>query len=126
MGALANPARGVWVTTELGKSLAEPEVEPLRKTYLMRLAEARKKKKKAAQEAGADLELTGEGLDAETDDWHEELLQVLLKMDPTGFEHLAKRLLRAAGARDTRAQSDPRRSVTFVGRCKGVVTRAFS
>ncbi len=97
MGALANPARGTWVTTELGKALTEGEIEPLRKAYLAKLAEARKKKKMAAQEAGADLELASGGVDDETDDWREELLQVLLKMDPTGFEHLAKRLLRSAG-----------------------------
>ena len=97
MGALANPARGTWVTTELGKSLTEADIVPLRKAYLTTLAEARKKKKKAAQEAGADLELADEGVDGETEDWREELLQVLLKMDPTGFEHLAKRLLRSAG-----------------------------
>lgn len=97
MGALDNPARGTWVTTDLGKSLTEDEIEPLRKSYLMQLAEARKKKAKAAQEAGADLELAGDGTGDETDDWREELLQALLKMDPTEFEHLAKRLLRAAG-----------------------------
>jgi restriction system protein len=97
IGALANPSRGIWVTTELGKALIEDEIEPLRKEYLAALAEARKKKAKAAQEAGADLELAGEGAGDETDDWREELLRVLLKMDPAGFEHLAKRLLRAAG-----------------------------
>jgi len=97
MGALENPARGTWVTTEMGKSLTEPEIEPLRKAYLAKLAEARRIKAKAVEEAGADLELAGEGADGETDDWREELLQVLLKMDPSGFEHLAKRLLRAAG-----------------------------
>ena len=97
MGALDNPARGTWVTTDLGKALVKTEIEPLRKNYLTQLAEARKKKAKAAQEAGADLELAGDGADDETDDWREELLQVLLKMNPTEFEHLAKRLLRAAG-----------------------------
>lgn len=35
--------------------------------------------------------------DEETDDWREELLSALLRMDPAAFEHLAKRLLRAAG-----------------------------
>lgn len=97
MGALDNPARGTWATTELGKSLVEAEIEPLRKTYLAQLAEARKRKAKAAQDAGADFELAEDGVGDETDDWREELLGVLLQMDPTGFEHLAKRLLRAAG-----------------------------
>lgn len=96
IGALDNPARGTWITTDLGKSLEEHQVEPMRRDYLSKLAEARKKKARAAKEAGADPDLDVEA-DAETDDWREELLQRLLKMDPTAFEHLAKRLLRAAG-----------------------------
>src|SRR5215218_1899195 len=97
MGALANPARGTWVTTERGKVMFEEEIEPLRKEYLLKLAKERKRKALAAQEAGADLELSGEEASDETEDWREELLRLLLKMDPSGFEHLAKRLLRAAG-----------------------------
>lgn len=96
MGALVNPARGTWVTTELGKSLTADQIEPLRKEYLVALAEARKKAK-AADTANADLALADKPADEEDEGWKEELLQTLLKMDPTGFEHLAKRLLRAAG-----------------------------
>jgi restriction system protein len=96
MGALDNPSRGTWVTTDLGKALTESEIEPRRKAYLARLAEDRKRRKRAAQEAGADPDLADEDGE-ETDDWREELLQVLLAMNPTDFEHLAKRLLRAAG-----------------------------
>lgn len=97
MGALMNPGRGLWVTTDRGDLLEEGELEPLRKDYLSRLSETRKQKAEAAQEAGADLEVAGPGSDDETDEWREELLRVLLEMDPAGFEHLAKRLLRAAG-----------------------------
>lgn len=97
MDALANPARATWTTTDLGKSMTAEEVEPRWKAYMAKLAEERKKKKQAAQAAGADPELAGDDASDETDDWREELLEVLLKMDPTGFEHLAKRLLRAAG-----------------------------
>jgi restriction system protein len=98
MGALDNPERGIWVTTALGKELTEGEIEPRRKVYLAELAEKRKQKKSAAAEAGADPELAA-GTDAgdETGDWREELLGVLLKMDASDFEHLSKRLLRAAG-----------------------------
>ena len=56
---------GTRVTTEFGKSLTEKEIEPLRKGYLAALAETRKKKAKAAREAGADLELAGDGADDE-------------------------------------------------------------
>lgn len=97
MGILANPSRGTWTVTDFAKQVSESEVEPLRHTYLKKLAEDRKKKGKAAKEAGADPELAEESGNEETDDWREELLAVLLKMDPTAFEHLARRLLRAAG-----------------------------
>jgi restriction system protein len=97
MGILANPSRGTWTVTDFGKQVGVSEVEPLRHTYLKKLAEDRKKKGKAAKDAGADPELAEESGNEETDDWREELLGVLLKMDPTAFEHLARRLLRAAG-----------------------------
>lgn len=97
MEALVNPSRGTWETTILGKELTEAEVEPRWRDYLNQLAEERKRKKKAAQEAGADPDLAADDAGDETDDWKEELLQVLLNMDPGDFEHLAKRLLRAAG-----------------------------
>lgn len=97
MEALANPSRGTWETTELGKVLTEDQIVPRWKGYLANLAEARKRKKKAAKEAGADPELAAEDAGEETDDWREELLGLLLKMDPGDFEHLARRLLRAAG-----------------------------
>jgi restriction system protein len=96
MGILANPSRGTWTVTDFGKQVGESEIEPLRHMYLKKLAEERKKKGKAAKDAGADPELAESG-NEETDDWREELLGVLLKMDPTAFEHLARRLLRAAG-----------------------------
>lgn len=83
--------------TDFGKQVGASEIEPLRHSYLEKLAEDRKKKGKAAKDAGADPELAGESGNEETDDWREELLGVLLEMDPTAFEHLARRLLRAAG-----------------------------
>jgi restriction system protein len=97
MGLLVNPSRGTWTVTDLGKGVTEHEIEPLRRHFLKKLAERKKKKSKAAKEAGADPELDADSGSDETDDWREELLGVLLQMDPGGFEHLAKRLLRAAG-----------------------------
>lgn len=97
IGALDNPQRGVWVTTDLGKTFEEHELEPLRQVYLAKLRAERKKKKQAAKQAGADPDADVDVADEETDDWREELLAALLKMQPDAFEHLAKRLLRAAG-----------------------------
>lgn len=97
MGILANPSRGTWTVTDFGKQVGESELEPLRHSYLKKLAQNRKKKGRAAKDAGADPELAAESGNEETDDWREELLGVLLEMNPTAFEHLARRLLRAAG-----------------------------
>lgn len=97
MGALDNPQRGVWVTTDSGKQLEEHELEPLRQKYVLKLREERKTKKKAATQAGADVDADVEVAGDETDDWREDLLVSLFKMQPDAFEHLAKRLLRAAG-----------------------------
>lgn len=97
IGAVDNPQRGVWVTTDSGKTLLEEQLEPLRQSYLAKLRDERKKKKAAATAAGADPGAEIEATDDEIDDWREELLKALLQMDPEAFEHLAKRLLRAAG-----------------------------
>lgn len=93
MGLLDNPRRGTWVTTAAGRTVTEDELEPLRKQYQAKLVAQRKEK----EAADADEEEVGGVDDVETSDWREELLKVLLAMDPTDFEHLAKRLLRAAG-----------------------------
>lgn len=107
MGLLDNPARGIWVTTEPGRVVVEPQLEPLRKDYLARLAEERKRKKVAAEAAGADPELSEAEAEGETEDWREELLRTLLAMSPTAFEHLAERLLRAAGFINTTVSGGP-------------------
>ncbi len=104
MGLVDNPKRGIWATTEAGKAVALDKIEPLRQQYLAKLAEERKQKQSAAKSAGAEPgagELAGD----ETDDWREELLQALLAMSPSGFEHLAQRLLRAAGFINTNVTS---------------------
>jgi restriction system protein len=93
MGILANPSRGTWTVTSRGKEVTEPEIEPLRRAYLKRLAEARKR----SPNAGADAEMAAHPDGEETNEWREELLEVLLAMDPGAFERLASRLLRAAG-----------------------------
>lgn len=97
MGALDNPQRGVWITTDRGKELEEHDLEPLRQAYVLKLREERMSKKKAAKQAGADVEADVEVGDDETDNWREELIAALLRMSPEAFEHLSKRLLRAAG-----------------------------
>ncbi|MGV1049632.1 MAG: restriction endonuclease [Solirubrobacterales bacterium] len=97
IGLLDNPVRGTWVTTELGREVGKDDVERLWLANRERWAAAQREKRKAARAAGADPDLADEDGGDETEGWREELLQVLLAMDPTKFEHLAKRILRKAG-----------------------------
>jgi restriction system protein len=88
MGLASNPDRGVWALTSAGKEVTENEIEPLRNKYLRETRDARKSKEKAPKVA--------DDPDAE-DDWQEQLLEQLLKLDPAAFERLCRLLLRRAG-----------------------------
>lgn len=92
MGLLDNSTRGVWATTEPGRTVVESDLDGLLRDYRTRLAEDRRLKKERKKENGEDGDEDGE-----EDDWREQLLRQLLEMTPDGFERLAQRLLRAAG-----------------------------
>jgi restriction system protein len=94
MGLLENSERGVWSTTERGRSVTEAELPDLYATYVAGVRAARKEKQAEAVD-GDDVEAQAEGL--ETGKWKDELLSVLKSMAPDRFERLAKRLLREAG-----------------------------
>lgn len=98
MGVLDNPTRGTWVTTDLGKRVDEGEVHDLWKAYQARQAEERRKRAAHAGSSDGDPpEPADPEADGEGEGWREDLLRALLNMDPSSFEHLSKRLLRAAG-----------------------------
>ncbi|HEY4428990.1 MAG TPA: restriction endonuclease [Solirubrobacteraceae bacterium] len=92
MGALDNSERGVWSTTELGRTMTAAEVESRHATYKAQLREARRAKR--ATQAEQDDELGG---DASAGDWKERLLELLFEVPPDAFERLARRVLREAG-----------------------------
>jgi restriction system protein len=95
IGALDNSKRGVWSTTELGRSMTPQEVSERHAAYLVQLREARKAKRASG---GGDDDLAGEDdEDAGAKDWKEQLLEQLLAIPPDRFERLARRLLREAG-----------------------------
>ena len=98
MGALINSARGVWSTTELGRTMTADQIPALHADYVGRLRAARKKKSEAASESpdGVGDPAAGDGGAGESD-WKEQLLEALLAMPPDQFERLARRLLREAG-----------------------------
>ena len=96
MGALDNSKRGVWSTTELGRSMAQSDVLPRHAEYVAHLREARKAKQ-AAKVAEEDDPGSGGEDGAGTGDWKEQLIEELLATPPDRFERLARRLLREAG-----------------------------
>lgn len=95
VGALASASRGVWETTPLGRDLSEDEIEPLWRKYKAARRAERARKQRETDIDGADSEVSEEAADSEG--WKEKLLENMLAMSPAGFEHLAQRLLRAAG-----------------------------
>lgn len=93
MGLATNTERGIWALTPDGLTVTESEVEPKRAKYV---EELRKKRKKArAKSAVAQV---GHDPEAEEEDaWQDQLLEVLIDLDPIAFERLCQRLLREAG-----------------------------
>ncbi|MGO9152299.1 restriction endonuclease, partial [Mycobacterium sp.] len=94
MGLLTNSQRGVWSVTELGETVTEDQIEPMRAEYNRTRPKKGPKKKKA--ESNLDNEIDQAEAEAEAK-WKDALLGALLNMSPDAFERLAQRLLREAG-----------------------------
>ncbi len=101
-GALNNSKRGVWALTESGSSISDLNTtqaiydqvtqEERERARLKRLGA-----KKADADKGEDIDILTEDDRAGGEDWKSNLLAVLGKISPDGFERLAQRLLREAG-----------------------------
>jgi hypothetical protein len=93
LGALNNSERGVWSTTEAGRTMTREDVARRHAAYLASLRAARKARHLARAEQDEELDED----QSNRRDWRERLLEVLIEMPPDGFERLAQRLLREAG-----------------------------
>lgn len=93
MGLADNATRGIWTLTSAGRNVTEPELEPLRAKFIT-AQRKRRKSEQAKQSDGTDA--TNDATD-EVDGWKDELLEVLISLDPLAFERLCQRLLREAG-----------------------------
>ncbi|MCP4537423.1 MAG: restriction endonuclease [Chloroflexi bacterium] len=83
---LENSSRGVWALTAKGRQIDRVNPKEVR-----RFVQAQKKE---AQVVSEEVEID----EAETEPlWRDELLDVLLEMDPSAFERLVQRLLRESG-----------------------------
>jgi restriction system protein len=86
-GVIDNSSRGVWALTAKGREIDEVSPQAV-KRYM-----AAEQRKKAHVDGEKDeLETVTEQLS-----WREELMNVLLKMEPAAFERLVQRLLRESG-----------------------------
>lgn len=88
MGLLENSARGVWSVTDAGREALEDDLPELHADYTRRIRERGRERRNEKRNED------GEGIES---NWKEELLDVLVKVEPDRFERLARRLLREAG-----------------------------
>lgn len=86
-GVIDNSSRGVWALTAKGR-----ETEQVNPQTVRRYMAAERQKKVQVNGEKDELETVTEQLS-----WREELMNVLLKMDPAAFERLVQRLLRESG-----------------------------
>ena len=85
-GLLENSSRGIWALTPNGRQT--PKVNP---AVVKRFVQEQSKEQKPI-----DSETKEAALDDKTT-WREQLLEVLLQMDPAAFERLTQRFLRESG-----------------------------
>jgi restriction system protein len=94
MATLENSERGVWSTTEVGRTCSHEDVDRQLHEYRLRLRAARRERARADGEGDIDEPGPENG---EPREWKEELLEILQALPPDRFEHLARRLLLEAG-----------------------------
>jgi restriction system protein len=94
-GLLDSSRRGVWRLTEQGRqtTLTHQQAYEIFRKWTKVFQEERKRRDKDEPVAKTD----SEGVDADHGDYREEVLAIILKLPPSGFERLSQRLLREAG-----------------------------
>jgi restriction system protein len=95
VGALTNSERGIWSLTDVGDRMTDEEARQV----FHRVRTDAQKARKARAEAGVNAGLPVSEVEVEETEqsWVDRLLMILGRMDPTGFERLAQRLLRESG-----------------------------
>lgn len=96
MGLLENSRRGVWSTTDLGRSIAPADIPAAHAAYLSVLRETHRNKRATPEDDDQRVPPGDNDVDDSTQ-WKEQLISTLLQVSPDQFERLARRLLREAG-----------------------------
>jgi restriction system protein len=99
MSLLDNSRRGMWSTTELGRTINRDGIPAAYASYTAQLREGQRLRKAARGPDDPDALHDPLGtVDVEgSKEWKERLLSTLQNISPTQFERLARRLLREAG-----------------------------
>jgi restriction system protein len=99
IGTLESRKTSVWVLTDLGQNIYEDGVlEALRANKRNQAALRKQQKLDLGVDSEQDLIIKGDGDLVVTEDlWIDEMLEILKKLSPTGFERLCQRILREAG-----------------------------
>lgn len=94
-GLLDSSKRGVWSLTDKGlkTKLTPQDAEALFRKWTKIFQEEKRRRDKEAPAAEKSVEANA----AETGDYREEVLDLILKLPPNGFERLSQRVLREAG-----------------------------
>ena len=95
-GLLDSSKRGVWSLTEQGRgTVLSPE--QAREIFLKQVRSYQEQRRAKALMPEPVAEQVAEGTGATPDDYRGEVIGLLLKLPPPGFERLSQRLLREAG-----------------------------
>lgn len=95
-GLLDSSKRGVWSLTEQGRGTVL-SAEQARSIFLKWVRIFQEQRKAKAQAPEPVAEQVAEGIGAPPNDYRGEVIDLLLKLPPSGFERLSQRLLREAG-----------------------------
>ena len=123
IGVTEQPGPGLYQLTQEGRSISLDEVEQRNRERNRRYREQRQRARTAKEQEPGD-ELESEDTEA-TGEWQRELLDRLLGMSPSGFEHLSGALLRAAEFHDvtvTRQSGDGGIDAVAVYRPQGLIS----
>src|SRR5450631_2173821 len=95
-GLLDSSKRGVWSLTERGRAtkLSPDQAREIFLKWVRIFQDQRRAKKRATDPVAEQI---AEGTGATPDDYRGEVIDLLLKLPPSGFERLSQRLLREAG-----------------------------
>ena len=95
-GLLDSSKRGVWSLTESGRE-ASPTADNARDIFRMWVKIFQEQRRAKAAQVEPTEEVVAEGTGATPNDYRNAVLEMLLKLPPSGFERLCQRLLREAG-----------------------------